>query len=82
MKNVLKPLVSKCCNTIAINSSSISKRWNYSKEIFWSGMTTLMISNEEMDDILNITKSLKEFGLLIKGVSGTIEKKTNFLTCL
>ena len=37
-------------------------------------MTTLMISNEEMDDILNITKSLKESGLLIKGVSGTIEK--------
>ena len=42
-------------------------------------MTTLMISNEEMDDISNITKSLKESGLLIKGVSGTIEKKSAFL---
>ena len=30
-------------------------------------MTTLVISNEEMDDIMKIIKSLEESGLLMKG---------------
>ena len=38
-----------------------------------SGTTTLIISNEEMNDIMKIVKSPKEFGLLIKGVSETIK---------
>ena len=40
---------------------------------FGSGMTTLIISNEEMNDIMKIIKSLEESGLLIKGVSETIK---------
>ena len=31
-------------------------------------MTTLIISNEEMNDTMKIAKSFKESGLLIKGV--------------
>ena len=42
------------------------------KKMFGSG-TRLIISNEDMDDIMKIIKSLKESGLLIKGVSETIE---------
>ena len=34
-----------------------------------SGKATLIISNEEMNDIMKIVKSLEEPGLLIKGVS-------------
>ena len=49
-------------------------------------MTTLIISNEEMDDIMKIVKLLKNSGLLIKGVSERIKnkaKKTNlhFFAC-
>ena len=36
-------------------------------------MTTLIISNEEMDDIMKITKFLEESGLMIKDVSETIK---------
>ena len=37
-----------------------------------------MISNEEMNNIVKIVKSLEEFGLLIKGVSETfIVKQKN-----
>ena len=32
-------------------------------------MTKLIISNEEVDDIMKIIKSLEESGLLIKGFS-------------
>ena len=36
------------------------------KENFESDSTTLIISNEEMNDIMKIIKSLEESGLLIK----------------
>ena len=35
----------------------------------------IMISNEEMDDILKVIKSLEESGLLTKGISETIKKE-------
>ena len=38
-----------------------------------SGATTLIISNDEMDDILKIVKSLEDSGVLLKGVSETIQ---------
>ena len=37
-----------------------------------AGTTTLIISNDEMNDILKIVKSLENSGLLLKGVSETI----------
>ena len=40
-----------------------------------SGNTTLIISNEEMNDIMKIIKSLKKSGLSIKGISETIKKE-------
>ena len=51
-----------------------------------SRTATSIISNEEMNDIMNIFKSLEESGLLIKRVSETIKikqknKKENFLDC-
>ena len=39
--------------------------------MFGSSNTTLMVSNEEMNNIVKIVKSFEEFGLLIKGVSET-----------
>ena len=37
--------------------------------------TILIISNEEMNDIMKIIKSLEESGLLIKGVSETVKNE-------
>ena len=56
-------------------------------KMFRSRFTTLIISNEEMNDIMKIVKSLEEFGLLIKGISETIkneakEHKEQFLGML
>ena len=42
---------------------------------FESGTTALIISNEEMNDIMKIVKSLEKSGLLIKDVSKTVKKK-------
>ena len=38
-----------------------------------SGVTTLIISNDEMGDIFKIVKSLEDSGILLKGVSETIQ---------
>ena len=55
--------------------------------MFGSDTTTLLIFNEEMNDIMKNVKSLEQSGLLIKGVSETIkieakEQKGRFLTIL
>ena len=55
--------------------------------IHGSGTTTLIISNDEMNDIIKIVKSLKDSGVLLKGVSETIqheakEQRERFLTML
>ena len=52
-----------------------------------SGTTTLVISNDEMDDILKIVKSLEDSNVLLKGVSETIqheakEQRGGFLSML
>ena len=57
------------------------------KKMLGSGVATLIISNDEMDDILKIVKSLEDSGLLLKGVSETIqheakEQRGGFLSML
>ena len=38
-------------------------------------MTTLIISNDEIKDIIKILKSLENFGLLLKGVTKTVQNE-------
>ena len=42
--------------------------------MFGSGTATLIISNEEMNAIIKMIKSIEESGLLIKDVSETVKK--------
>ena len=42
-------------------------------KIFGSGLSVLIILNEEMDDIMKIVKFLKDLGLRIKGIGKTIK---------
>ena len=43
--------------------------------MFGSTVTTLIISNEEINHIVKIVKSLEESGLLITGVSENVKMK-------
>ena len=54
--------------------------------MYGSETAALIISNEEMEDIMKINKSFEESGLLVKGISETIkhetkEQKQGFLPC-
>ena len=59
----------------------------FKKKIHGSGTTTLIISNEEMNDIMKIVQALEDFNILLKGVTKTIkndtkEQKGGFLSML
>ena len=41
-----------------------------------SGNTTLVISNEEMNDIIKIIQALENSNILLKGVTKTIKNET------
>ena len=48
----------------------------YKEKIHGSGNTTLIISNEEMNDILKIVQALENSNILQKGVPKTIKNET------
>ena len=78
-KNALAPL--------GLSASMSAIDGSIKKKMLGSGATTLIISNDEMDDILKIDKSLEDSGVLLKGVSETIqheakEQRGGFLSML
>ena len=78
-KNVLAPL--------GISAAMSAIDGSIKKKMLGSGTGTLIISNDEIDDILKIAKSLEHSGLLLKGVSETIqheakEQRGGFLSML
>ena len=80
MENVLKPLPKSVLIPLGLTATAAATDAAIYKKIFWSRMTTLITSNEEMNDIMKVVTSLEKSGLLIKGVSETIknESKKNF----
>ena len=83
--NVLKPLANRVLIPLGLTAAASSTDAAIHKKIFGSAAITLIISNEEMSDIMKIVKSLEESGLLIK--SKTIqneakEQKGGFLSML
>ena len=74
-KNVLKLLAKSVLIPLLLTAAATATDAAIQKKIFGSGMTTLIISNEEMGDIMKIIKSLEEFGLLTKDVGKTIKDK-------
>ena len=67
-KNVLVPL------GITADASAIDA--GIQKKIHGSGTTTLIISNEEMNDIMKIVQALEDSNILLKGVTKIIEDET------
>ena len=77
MKNLIKPL--GLTGTASAADAGIHKTilasGSYDPRAIDSGTATLTISNDEMEDIMKIVKSLEDSGLVLKGVSETIQNK-------
>ena len=85
--NVHKPLAKSVLIPLGLTAAASATDTAIHKRMFGSGFTTLIISNDEMNDIMKIVKSLEESGLLIKGMSELIqheakEQKGGFLGML
>ena len=59
---------------IAAAVSAIDAR--IQKKIHGSGITTLIISNKEMNDVIKIVQALEDSNILLKGVTKTIKNET------
>ena len=87
MKNVIKPLAKSVLIPLGLTAAASAADAGIHKKILGSGNTTLIISNDEIHDIIKIVKSLEDSGLLLKGVTETVqnevkEQKGGFLSML
>ena len=93
IKNVIKPLAKSVLIPLGLTASASAADAGIPKQILGSGHkhpshnTTLIISNDEINDIIKIIKSVEDSGLLLKGVTETVqnevkEKKEGFLSML
>ena len=48
----------------------------FKKKVHGSRTTTLIISNEKMNDVMKIVEALEDFNILLKGVTEIIENET------
>ena len=75
MKNVLKPLAKSFLIPLGLKVPASATYPAIHKNIFGSGMATLIISNEKMNDIMKMVKFFEKSGLLIKDVREIIKNK-------
>ena len=73
--NVLKPLAKIVLTPLGLTVAASTTDAAIHKKIFGSCHEKLIISNEEMNAITKIIKSLEDSGLLLKGVSRTIQSE-------
>ena len=75
MKKVIKPLAKSVLFPLGLTAAASAADAKIHKKILGSGTATLIISNDEMEDIMKIVKFLEGSGLLLKGVSETIQNE-------
>ena len=86
MKDALKPLVKTILIPVGLTAAASVKDAAIHKKIFGSAMTTLIISNEEMNDTWKQLGLLKNLVYLLKAPAKQlkmtqINKKKDFSVC-
>ena len=81
IKNVIKPLAKNVLIPLELTVSASAADAEIHKKILGSrhnrpSSTTLIISDDEMEDMIKIVKSLEDSGLLLKGVSQTVQNES------
>ena len=73
--NVIKSLAKSVLIPLGLTAAASVADAGIHKRILGSGTTTLIISNDEIKDIIKIVKYLEDSRLLFKGVSETIQNE-------
>ena len=88
IKNVITPLAKSVLIPLGLTAAASAADAGIHKKILGSGnTTTLIISNNEVEDLIKIVESLEDSGLLINGITETVkseikEQKAGFLSML
>ena len=88
IKNVIKSLAKSVLIPLGLTAAALAADAGIIKKILGLGNNvTLIILNDEINDIIKIVKSLEDSGLLLKGVTETVqsevkEQKGGFLNML
>ena len=75
LKIVIKALAKCVLIPLGLTAAASDTDARIHKKILGSGTTTLIISNDEMEDIMKIVKSLEDSSLLLKRVNETIQNE-------
>ena len=80
MKNVIKPLAKSVLIPLGLTAAASAADAGIHKQILGSGhnhpsSATLIISNNEIVDIMKIAKSLEDSGFMLKGVTETVQNE-------
>ena len=76
LMKVAVPLVKNILTPLGITAADPAIDAGILKKINGSGTTTLIILNEEMNDIIKIVQALQDSIILLKGVTKTIKNET------
>ena len=76
IKNVIKPLAKSVLIALGLTAAASAADAGIHKKILGSGKTTLIISNEDMNNITKIIQALEDSCILLKGVTKTIKNET------
>ena len=76
MKNAIKPLAKSVLIPLGLTPAASAVDVGIKKKkSLGSVNTTLIVSNDELEDIIKVVKSLEDSSLLLKGVIETIQNK-------
>ena len=76
IKNVIKPLAISVLIPLGLTAAASAVDAAIHRKTLGSATTTLLISKEEMNDIMKIIQALEDSNILLKGVTKTIKNKT------
>ena len=73
---MIKPLAKSVLIPLGLTAAASAADAGIHKKILGSGnMTTLIIPNNEIEDIIEIVRYLEDSGLLLKGVTETVQNE-------
>ena len=80
IKNVIKPLTKSVLIPLGLTAAASAADAGTHKKILGSGhdhpsSTILILSNDEIEDIIKMVKSLEDSGLLLKGVTQIVQNE-------
>ena len=76
IKNVIKPLAKSVLIPLGLTAAASAADARIHKKILGSGTTTLIISNEDINDIIKILQAIEDSNVLLKGVTETVKNET------